>query len=65
MKRILGGMVTSTGSVTGKVVAVTRKAVAEPAEATVKMRLPKRRHVRLDEDASRSAVLQRGKFHIF
>lgn len=57
MKRILDGRVTSTGS-------VTRKAVAEPVEATVKMRLPKRRHIRLDEDATRSAVLQRGKFHI-
>ncbi len=66
MKRIfLWERVTSTGSVTGEVAAVTEKVIkltgkadAEPAEATVKAQLPQRRHIRLDEDASRSTVVQ-------
>jgi len=64
MKRIFGGRVTSTGSVTGKLATATKKVVTEAAEAMGKIWLPEWRHIRFDEDASRSAVLQWSEFDV-
>lgn len=62
MKRIFGGRVTSTGSVT--LATAAKKVVTEAAEAMGKIWLPEWRHIRFDEDASRSAVLQWSEFDV-
>ncbi|GEM_PF-3741813 len=61
MKRIFGGRVTSTGSVTGKLATATKKVVTEAAEAMGKIWLPEWRHIRFDEDSSGSTMVQRDK----
>ncbi len=59
MKRIFGGRVTSTGSVT--LATAAKKVVTEAAEAMAKIWLPEWRHIRFDEDSSGSTMVQRDK----